>query len=112
MSAPMMRIVWRHAVVTMLLAAAGPALAQTRPLPSVEAAPTTSLQREALAAFQPQAEQLCRALYLRPDAVENCLQRVLDAALPLDLTPAVAPLQEGNSWSEPRGSTVAPDGRE
>jgi hypothetical protein len=70
------------------------------------------LQREALAAFQPQAEQLCRVLYPRPDAVENCLQRVLDAALPLDLAPAVAPPREGNSRSEPRGSTVAPDGRE
>jgi hypothetical protein len=49
---------------------------------------------------------------LRSDAAENCLQRVLDAALPLDLAPTVAPPREGNSRPELRGSTVAPDGRE
>jgi hypothetical protein len=112
MPAPTMKIFRRYVVVAILLATASTALAQTRPLPSVEAVPTTPLQREALAVFRPQAEQLCQALYQHPDAVENCLQRVLDAALPLDLAPTLAPLRESNSRSEPRGSTVAPDGRE
>jgi hypothetical protein len=113
MPAPTMTIARHYAVVAMLLAAASPsALAQTRPLPSVEATPTTPPQREALAIFQPQVEQLCRALYLRSDAAEDCLQRVLDAALPLDVAPAVTPPQAGHPRSEHRGSTVAPDGRE
>ena len=112
MPAPTINFAWRHAVMAMLLAAASPALAQTYPLQSVEAAPATPPQREALKAFQPQVEQLCQALYLRSDAAESCLQRVLDAALPLDVAPAVAPLREGNSRPELRGSTVAPDGRE
>jgi hypothetical protein len=107
-----MRVAWRHALAAMLLTAASPSLAQTQPLPSVEAAPATPPQREALTAFQPQVEQLCRALYPRPDAAESCLQRIFDAALPLDLAPTLAPLPEGNSRSELRGSTVAPDGRE
>lgn len=112
MPAPTMTIVRRYAAVVLLLATASTALAQTRPLPSVEAVPMTPLQREALTVFRPQAEQLCRALYRRPNAVENCLQRVLDAALPLDLAPAVTPPREGSSRLEPPGSTVAPDGRE
>ena len=104
-------ITWHAAAVAVLLAAASPALAQTQPLPSVEAAPPTAPQREALAAFQPQVVQLCRALYSGPNAVESCLRRVLDAALPLDLAPTVAPPLNGSPRPEP-GSTVAPDGRE
>ena len=50
--------------------------------------------------------------YVRPDDTRSCVQRVLDAALPLSLedaerpTPTTAPPVEG------RGTTVAPDGRE
>ena len=66
MSAPTMTIVRRHAAVTLLFVTASTAFAQPRPLPSVEAMPMTTLQRDALAVFRPQAEQLCQALYPRP----------------------------------------------
>src|SRR5215204_5268940 len=45
--------------------------------------PATPAQARAVAEFRPHAERVCRALYVRPDAAETCVQRVLDAALPL-----------------------------
>jgi hypothetical protein len=105
-------------IAIMLLASAfalpGHAIAQA-PAPPVAdpaAAPATPAQIQALAAFRPHAEQVCRALYLRPEAAAICVERLLDAALPLAMEtteprpPSVTP--PGPS----RATTVAPDGRE
>lgn len=112
MPAPTTRLSRCHTLAALIVTATSPVLAQPLPLPPVEATPTTPLQREALATFRPQAEQLCRTLYLRPDAASNCLQRILDAALPLDLAPVAVSPRNNGPQAEPRGSTVAPDGRE
>ena len=100
------------AVLIAILAASSLAFPQTLPSPLAGATPATPLQAQALAAFRPHVDQLCRALYLRRDAAESCLQRVLDAAVPLDLEPMAAPAPGVAPQAETRGSTVAPDGRE
>jgi hypothetical protein len=112
MPEPTMRLLRHRVVVALLLTATSSVLAQPLPLPQVEATSTTPLQREALAIFQLQAQQLCRTLYLRLDAASNCLQRILDAALPLDLAPTGAVPREDVPLLKPRSGTVAPDGRE
>jgi hypothetical protein len=96
------------------LASYGSTVAQAPapPTATTPATPATPAQAAAIAEFRPHAERACRAHYLRPDDSRSCIQRVLDAALPLSLenaerpTPTTAPPVEG------RGTTVAPDGRE
>jgi hypothetical protein len=98
------------------LAVAGQSIAQIPAPPTARSAPAavpaTPAQTQAIAAFRPHAEQLCQALYLRPDAAASCVERILDTALPLDMdstkprTPSVTPPAES------RATTVAPDGRE
>lgn len=95
-----------------LLFSAAPATGQALPSILPEATTQTPQQKAALAAFRPHAEELCRVLYLRPDVSAACLQRMLDAALPLDVEPVVVPTPSGAPALERRGSTVAPDGRE
>jgi hypothetical protein len=100
------------AVLIVILVASTHAIAQALP-PLPSATPPTPREAQALVAFRPQVEQLCQALYGRPDAAESCVQRVLDAALPLDLEPTAAPTPGAViPRAESRGGTVAPDGRE
>jgi hypothetical protein len=96
------------------LALPGHAVAQAPAPPAVDptTASATPAQIQALVAFRPHAEQVCRALYLRPEAAATCVERLLDAALPLAMEttepqpPSVAPPAAS------RATTVAPDGRE
>ena len=101
------------AFLASVLAASSPATAQMLPPPLAGATPATPLQAQALADFRPHVDQLCQALYGRPDAAESCRQRVLDAALPLDLEPTAAPAPGFViPQAETRAGTVAPDGSE
>jgi hypothetical protein len=101
-------------LTTVLLAVIPAAFSHSQALPAADppASLETPQQKAALIAFRTHAEELCRVLYLRPDAALTCVQRVLDAALPLDLEPVVTQTPSGARPIESRGSTVAPDGRE
>ncbi len=98
-----------------VLAAASRSTAQV-PVPPVAspapAASATPVQTQAIAAFRPHAERVCRALYVRPDAAAACVQRILNAALPLALDSTEPPTPGATPPAETRGTTVAPDGRE
>ena len=102
-----------RAMLLVVLASSGPAVAQT---PAPPAAPATTLatpaQAEAVAEFRPHAERACRVLYVRPDDARTCIRRVLDAALPLSLEDAERPSATPAPPIGGRGTTVAPDGRE
>ena len=91
-----------------------PTAAQVPALPTPPAGtPATPAQTAALAEFRPHAEQICRALYLRPDSALTCIQRVLDAALPLSLEDDGRPVPTNTAPpTGSQGTTVAPDGRE
>jgi hypothetical protein len=107
----------RFAVVLIpMVAALSPSTAQTvaPPLAASSNAPgsPTPEQVRAIAVFRPHVEQVCKALYVRPDASENCVQRVLDATLPLAMEPAATVAPRATLPAESRGNTVAPDGRE
>jgi hypothetical protein len=113
MPSPSMITARLGAFLAAMLAASSPSVAQSLPPPLAGATPATPLQAQALTAFRPHVEQLCKALYGRPNAAESCIQRVLDAALPLDLEPTAAPAREVIvPRAETREGTVAPDGRE
>jgi hypothetical protein len=92
-----------------VMASTTPVAAQA---PPTRAQGVTPAQTQAIAAFKPHAEQACRALYVRPDAVETCLARVLDAALPLAAADPAAPNATVAPPPRASRSTVAPDGRE
>ena len=105
-------------ILSVLLASAlalpGHAIAQAPAPPAANSAttPATPAQIQALAAFRPHAEQVCRAIYLRPDAAATCVERLLDAALPLAMEPTAPQPPSVAPPAESRATTVAPDGRE
>lgn len=100
------------ALLIPMVAALGQSLAQTVAPPSAAPGSATPQQVQAIAVFRPHVEQVCQALYVRPEASENCVQRVLDATLPLTMDPSAALPLRTTTPTESRGSTVAPDGRE
>ena len=96
------------------LALPGHAIAQAPAPPAADptTAPATPAQIQAIAAFRPHAEQVCRALYLRPEAEATCVERLLDAALPLAMEPTAPQPPSVAPPAASRATTVAPDGRE
>ena len=100
------------ALLIPMVAASSQSLAQTVATPSAAPGSATPQQVQAIAVFRPHVEQVCQGLYVRPDASENCVQRVLDATLPLTMNPSFTLPFRTTAPTESRGSTVAPDGRE
>lgn len=98
--------------LAMVLAAPGQSVAQVSAPRTPTPAPATPEQTQAIATFRPHAEQVCRALYVRPDAAATCVQRILDAAVPLALDSAELQAPGAIPSAVTGRTTVAPDGRE